>query len=129
MPQGAATQDLNSRNFTQQHILLITNGEPTPAQVLPCASTNAPTASTAFAVGQAVQLQADTPGFVGFGATAAIAQANALGKARRLDAWEPLGIFLSGQGNQVAGSNNPSAFVAYVLQSAGSGNLYISTMT
>lgn len=138
MPSGGPKPSYNVRYTSVQKLLTHMNAMPVPIGSIACASTSVPVsndqASTPFTLemvaGMGVHFQADTPGFVGDGPTPAIARANALAKARRIDAWEAFSPILNednptGAPVTVNSDGETLWYIAYVLQSAGSGNCFV----
>lgn len=112
------------------------NGFPVNLGTIAISSTTVAAVSAfQLVAGQGVHIQANTPVFVGDGFTAAIASQNALNVSKRLDTWEPFIGCLNDvppTGLTLTAVPGPGllylVYIAVVLQSAGSGTLYVSNV-
>lgn len=137
---GPLTQE-NMRLLPLQAQLPRINGFPTNIGIIPCTSTTVAVsnddsvANFELYAGQYVHLQANAPCYLGAGFTPALAKANAIAISKRVDAWEPWETFLPGPSDNPTGATlipvsagTPGQFKVYlavVLQSSGSVNLYV----
>jgi hypothetical protein len=136
MSAGGPLTAFNMRQSPLQALIPHINGFPVNLGVMVITSTTVATVSAfQLVAGQGIHIQADAQVFIGDGFTAAIATTNAIAVSKRLDAWEPFIAFLNDvppAGQTLTTVPGPGqlyyVYLAAVLQSAGSSNMYVANI-